>query len=198
MNLSKPLSKQPGLLKHNDARSLFHELGHAIHSQTTRARYAIFHGITARDFGEIPSIMLENWWWTPSVIKEIGYHYSYLSDAYLENWKEKQKDPNAKQPAPQLEEEMIENLMKSRHTNEALATLKQCTIAIFDMKIHSPATREEAENMNPSELWNKIHSEIATTEGMENIGGGWEWGHGCARLGALMRGYDAGYYAYPL
>ncbi|KAH8818378.1 hypothetical protein F5882DRAFT_455539 [Hyaloscypha sp. PMI_1271] len=60
MNLPKPLSNMLGLLKHNDARSLFHEPGHAIHNQTTRTRYAIFHGTTARDFGGIPSIKLEN------------------------------------------------------------------------------------------------------------------------------------------
>jgi metallopeptidase MepB len=198
MNLPKPFPNQPGLLKHNDARSLFHELGHAIHSQTTRTRYANFHGIFARDFGEIPSIMLENWWWTPSVIKELGCHYSYLSDAYLENWKEKQTDPAARPPAKELDDKMIENLMKSRHSNAALSTLKQCHIAIFDMTIHSPKTREEAEKMNLSELWNKINSEVTMMEGMENIGGGWGWGHGSARLGALMRGYDAGYYAYPL
>lgn len=198
MNLPKPLPNQPGLLKHNDARSLFHELGHAIHSQTTRARYAIFHGSTARDFVEIPSIMLENWWWTPSVIKELGCHHSYLSDAYLQSWKEKQTDANVRQPPEQLDDEMIENLMKSKHTNKALATLKQCHIAMFDMMIHSPTTREEAENINPSELWNKLNSEVTMMEGMENSGGGWEWGHGSARFGALMRGYDAGYYAYPL
>lgn len=122
--------------------------------------------------------MLENWWWTPSVIKEIGYHYSYLSNAYLENWKGKQKDPNAKQPAPQLDDEMTQNLMKSKHTNKALATLKQCSIAIFDMRIHSPTTSEEAENMNPSEFWNKIHSEVTMTESMENIDGSWECGNG--------------------
>jgi len=29
---------------------------------------------------------------------------------------------------------------------------------------------------------------------MENMGSGWEWGHGSARFGVLMRGYDAGYY----
>jgi metallopeptidase MepB len=198
MNLPKPLPNIPGLLKHDDARSLFHELGHAIHSQTTRTRYAIFHDTTARDFCEIPSIMLENWWWTPSVIQELGCHYPYLSDSYLKSWKEKQTDSTMSQPPQQLGDDTIQNLMKSKHGNEALATLKQCHIAMFDMRIHSPETREELENTNLSELWNKINSEVTMMEGMENRGGGWEWGHGSARLGALMRGYDAGYYVYPL
>jgi metallopeptidase MepB len=198
MNLPKPLPNQPGLLKHNDARSLFHELGHAVHSQTTRTRYAVFHGTTARDFGEIPSIMLENWWWTASVIKELGCHYSYLSHNYLQNWKENQAETNVMQPPKLLDDQIIENLVKSKHTNIALATLKECHIAMFDMMIHSPKTHEEAERMNLSELWNKINNEVTMMEGRENIGGGWEWGHGSARLGSLMRGYDAGYYAYPL
>jgi metallopeptidase MepB len=142
--------------------------------------------------------MLENWWWTPSVIKEIGYHYSYLSDAYLEHWKEKQKDSTVKQPAQQLDDETIENLMKSKYSNEALSTLKQCHIAMFDMTVHSPKTHEEVEKLNPSELWNKLSSEVTMMEGMENTDGGWEWGHGSARLGALMRNYDVGYYAYTL
>jgi metallopeptidase MepB len=198
MNLPEPFPNQPGLLKHNDARSLFHELGHAIHSQTTRTRYSIFHGTTARDFSEIPSILLENWWWTPSVIKEIGFHYSYVSDSYLTNWKEAQKDSIIRQPPQDLDDEMIQNLMKSKHSNEALATLRQCHLAIFDMTVHSPRTHEEAESMNLSEMWNRINSEVTMMEGMENIGGGWEWGHGCARFRAIMGSYDAGYYAYPL
>ena len=198
MNLPKPLPNQPALLKHNDARSLFHELGHAIHIQTTRTRYSAFHGTTARDFVEIPSIMFENWWWAPSVIKEIGCHYSYLSDSYLEHWKISQKDAKASQPPQQLDDETIENLMKTKHTNEALATLKQCHLAMFDMMVYSPKTHEELENMNLVEIWNKLNSEVTMMEGMENIGGGWEWGHGCSRFRAYMGGYDAGYYAYPL
>jgi len=198
MNLLKPLPNQPGLLKHNDARSLFHELGHAIHSQTTRARYAVFHGTHAKDFGEIPSIMLENWWWTPSVIKELSCHYSYLSDAYLKCWKENQLDSTADQPRRKLDDETIQNLLKSKYSNGALGTLKQCHIAKFDMLIHSPKTHEEVERMNLSELWNKINSEVTMMEGLENLGGGWEWGHGSARFRAIMANYAATYYAYPL
>ena len=54
---------------------------------------------------------------------------------------------------------------------------------MFDLRIHSPKTREEVEELNPSELWNKINSEVTMMEGMENLGGGREWGHGSARLG---------------
>jgi metallopeptidase MepB len=81
--------------------------------------------------------MLENWWWTPPVIKELGCHYSYLSGAYLKSWKGKQTDSTMRQPPQQLGDETIQNLMKLKHTNEALATLKQCHIAMFDMVILS-------------------------------------------------------------
>lgn len=141
--------------------------------------------------------MLENWWWTPSVIKELGRHYSYESDEMLKAWEENEVN-GEQRPDESLDDETIRNLVGSRRTNEALATLRQCHVAMFDMAIHSPSSREEAERMNISELWNKMMSEVALMSGLEVEGEGWEWGHGSSRLGAIIRGYDAGYYSYPL
>jgi metallopeptidase MepB len=197
MNLTAPQPKKPTLLKQDHIRSLFHELGHAIHNLSTRVKYSALHGNLSRDFLEIPSIMLENWCWTPSVIKELGYHYSYISDAFLEAWKESSEDTDIR-PNRILDDEMIENLINSRHTNQSVGVLRQCHIGTFDMAIHSPSSHEEAEAMNPSEMWNRLMSEVTMLSGMEKLDGRWDWGHGCARLGALVRGYDAGYYAYPL
>ncbi|KAE8446964.1 hypothetical protein EG329_011446 [Mollisiaceae sp. DMI_Dod_QoI] len=198
MNLPSPQPQKPTLLSHDCIRSLFHELGHAIHNLVPRTKFAIFHGTsTTRDFVEIPSIMLENWWWTPSVIKELGRHYSYESDEMLKAWEENEVN-GEQRPDESLDDETIRNLVGSRRTNEALATLRQCHVAMFDMAIHSPSSREEAERMNISELWNKMMSEVALMNGLEVEGEGWEWGHGSSRLGAIIRGYDAGYYSYPL
>ncbi|CZR65451.1 related to metallopeptidase MepB [Phialocephala subalpina] len=181
MNLPSSTPHKPTLLSHDSIRSLFHELGHAIHNLGSRTTYATFHGTAcARDFVEIPSIMLENWWWTPSIIKSLGRHYSYLSTEMFTAWQELAGNDGKERPAEILEDETINNLVKSRRTNEALATLRQIHIAMFDMAIHSPSSREEVEGMN-------LNDEE-----------GWEWGHGSSRLGAIVRGYDAGYYAYPL
>jgi len=50
--------------------------------------YSAFHGShVARDFIEIPNIMLENWIWVPEVLKKLGRHYSYLCGPYYEFWR---------------------------------------------------------------------------------------------------------------
>ena len=197
MNLGKPLPDEPKLLTHGEVRSLFHELGHAIHNLVSRTRYAALHGTgTVRDFVEIPSVMLENWWWTPSVIKKLGYHYSYLSDDYLATWREEEKDDGLVQPPKILEDHVIAGLMQNEHLNEAVSVLNQCHLATFDMIVHSQPTHESVEALDISELWNRLKREITMLSGP--IGEGDSWAHGSSRFGAIVRNYDAGYYAYPL
>lgn len=70
-------------------------------------------------------------------------------------------------------------------------------LTMFDMAVHSPSTRAEAEAMNLSAMWNRMLSEVTMLSGLEEEDG-WEWGHGCTRFGFIVRGYEAGYYAYPL
>jgi len=99
-----------------------------------------------------------------------------------------------------LSDEMVENLMATRHAGEALSVLRQCHLAMFDMTIHAPLTRSDAEKAaeNVSGIWNKLMVDVAMLHGLEDSEKGWSWGHGCARFGLLMRGYDASYYSYPM
>ncbi|KAL1985256.1 hypothetical protein VTN96DRAFT_8055 [Rasamsonia emersonii] len=121
MNLPKPLPHKPSLLRHDEIRSLFHELGHAVHNLVSRVRYAVFHGtFVARDFVEIPSIMLENWWWTPAVVQELGYHYSYVSDGNFAT------SPQER-PPERLDDETIRNPLQTRHLDSALGVLIHST-----------------------------------------------------------------------
>ncbi|GAM38564.1 hypothetical protein TCE0_033r09383 [Talaromyces pinophilus] len=177
---------------------LFHEFGHAVHNLVSRVKYAIFHGTsTARDFVEIPSIMLENWWWEPSLIKNLGNHYSYLSDEYLNFWKNS-NDANTEQPHRTIDSTLIHNLIQTRHTDGVIGVLKQCHIAEFDIAIHSQKTHHDVELLNLSSKWNQLQKEVTLLSGPEADGEGWDWGHGSARFGLLVRGYEAGYYSYPL
>ncbi|RKL28988.1 hypothetical protein BFJ72_g12212 [Fusarium proliferatum] len=57
-SFAHPSPSRPSLLQHSEVKTMFHELGHAIHNIVARTKYAIPH---SRDFIEIPSIMLENW-----------------------------------------------------------------------------------------------------------------------------------------
>lgn len=199
MNLPKPSANQPSLLKHDEIRSLFHEFGHAVHNLVSKTKYAVLHGTSvARDFVEIPSLMLENWMWDPSVIQKLGSHYSYVSDDYLKFWRTHGNTADVEQPSRTLDDTLVQSLIHTRHADGVIGVLKQCHIAEFDIAIHSQKTRKDIESLNLSVIWNQLQKEITLLSGPEADGEGWEWGHGSARFGLLVRGYEAGYYSYPL
>ena len=138
--------------------------------------------------------MLENWCWTPSQLKSLSHHYSYLSPEYLAAWEESAS--GASRPSEQISDELIANLVKSKHVNGALFNLRQLHFGIFDMAVHEPESHSTLENTDISELYNKLRSEIVKIEGPEVLGQGYGWAHGQATFGHLMGGYDAGYYGY--
>lgn len=174
-NFSKPTPKKPSLLKHDEVVTLFHELGHGIHDLVSKTTYSRFHGTnTVRDFVEAPSQMLENWCWTPSQLKALSRHYSSLSPEYEAAWREQAK--GEEKPGEKLPDEMIENLIKTKHVNDALFNLRQLHFGIFDMTVHEPSSHEEVEKMEMSELFNKLRKDIVHIDGPETQGKGFDWG----------------------
>ncbi|GAM88336.1 hypothetical protein ANO11243_063690 [Dothideomycetidae sp. 11243] len=194
-NFSKPTPKKPSLLKHDEVTTLFHELGHGIHDLVGRTRYSYFHGTsTVRDFVEAPSQMLENWCWTPSQLRALSKHYSYLSEEYKAAWSD--TGSNSSQPSESMPDELIDSIIKTRHVNDALFNLRQLHFGIFDMTVHEAKSHDEAEKLEVSQLYNKLRKDISLIDGPEVLGEGYEWGHGEATFGHLIGGYDAGYYGY--
>lgn len=195
-NFTKPGPKKPSLLKHDEVVTLFHELGHGIHDLVSKTIYSRFHGTsTVRDFVEAPSQMLENWCWTPSQLKSLSKHYSSISPEYLKGWQEQQTQ-GAVQPPEQIPDDVIENLIRTKHVNDALFNLRQLHFGIFDMTVHEPKTHDDIENLPISATYNTLRKEITQMHGPEALGKGYEWGHGQATFGHLIGGYDAGYYGY--
>lgn len=195
-NFTKPTPKKPSLLKHDEVVTLFHELGHGIHDLVSKTIWSRFHGTnTVRDFVEAPSQMLENWCWTPSQLRSLSKHYSSLSPEYLAGWQE-QNGANATPPPAQIPDSVIENLIRTKHVNEALFNLRQLHFGIFDMTVHEPASHDAIEAMPLSATYNTLRKQITHTDGPEALGQGNEWGHGEATFGHLIGGYDAGYYGY--
>ncbi|KAJ5595714.1 hypothetical protein N7450_002172 [Penicillium hetheringtonii] len=195
-NFTKPTSKKPSLLKHDEVVTLFHELGHGIHDLVSKTIHSRFHGTnTVRDFVEAPSQMLENWCWTPSQLRALSTHYATLSPEYLNGWQEAQKRAGKEvtgAPAAQIPDEIIDNLIRTKHVNDALFNLRQLHFGIFDMTVHEPSSHAEIEAL-PSQ---QHITEITQMDGPEALGAGDEWGHGEATFGHLIGGYDAGYYGY--
>ena len=174
-NFSKPTPKKPSLLKHDEVITLFHELGHGIHDLVSKTIYSRFHGTnTVRDFVEAPSQMLENWCWTPSQLKALSHHYSSLSPEYEAAWREQTKGQT--KPDARLPDELISNLIKTKHVNDALFNLRQLHFGIYDMTVHEPSNHAEAEAFKLSELYNKLRHEITTFDGPEAYGEGYAWG----------------------
>ena len=66
----------PALLSWDDARTLFHEFGHALHGMLTDVTYGFISGTSvARDFVELPSQLFEHWLEVPEVIETHARHW---------------------------------------------------------------------------------------------------------------------------
>ena len=65
----------PALLSYDDARTLFHEFGHALHQMLSDVTYESVSGTSvARDFVELPSQLYEHWLEVPQVLREFARH----------------------------------------------------------------------------------------------------------------------------
>ena len=193
-NFSKPTAKKPSLLKHDEVVTLFHELGHGIHDLVSKTKYSRFHGTSVvQDFVEAPSQMLENWCWTPSQLQFLSQHYSHISESYLDAWKETAGSNADHQPPETLPDTLIQSLIKTRHVNEALSTLRQLHFGVYDMKVHTPSSHQEIEDLKPSLLWGQLRHDLIPIDGPEESDGApVDWGNGESTFGHLMGGYDAG------
>lgn len=151
-NFSKPSANKPSLLKHHEVVTLFHELGHGIHDLVARTKYSYFHGTSVvDDFVEAPSQMLENWCWTPSVLKSLSRH-----------WESNEK----------ITDELINKLISTKNLNSATQNLGQLLIGTFDMTIHTPKSHEAVKELDAGKLWNTLRGEITGIKGPEDVGEG--------------------------
>jgi len=74
-NFAKPEAGAPALLSHDDARTLFHEFGHALHQMLSDVTYESISGTSvARDFVELPSQLYEHWLDVPEVLAAFATH----------------------------------------------------------------------------------------------------------------------------
>jgi peptidyl-dipeptidase Dcp len=74
-NFAKPSNGSPALLSFDDARTLFHEFGHALHQMLSDVNYSAVSGTSvARDFVELPSQLFEHWLEVPEVLQKFAIH----------------------------------------------------------------------------------------------------------------------------
>ncbi len=119
-NFVKASGSDPILVSWDDASTMFHEFGHALHGLNSNVRYPTLAGTnTARDFVEFPSQINEHWLPTPEVLNRFCVHYQ------------------TGQPIPQA---LIEKVTRAKNFNQGFTTVEYLASAIYDMKIHSLET----------------------------------------------------------
>ena len=75
INVCNFAKSDPALLSYDDARTLFHEFGHALHQMLSNVTYESVSGTSvARDFVELPSQLYEHWLEVPEVLSEFATH----------------------------------------------------------------------------------------------------------------------------
>ena len=114
-NFTKPAAGGPALISLDDAETLFHEFGHAIHYFLSDIHYPSFGG-TPRDFVEYPSQVNENWLLTPEVLNRFAKHYE------------------TGEPMPQA---LVEKIEASSKFNQGFATAEYLSSALVDMALHT-------------------------------------------------------------
>ncbi len=116
-NFTKPAAGQPALITWDDANTMFHEFGHALHGMFSNSRYPSIGGTnTARDFVEFPSQFNENWMTEPKVLANFAKHYK----------------TGAPMPAA-----LVAKLKKAKTFNQGYALGENMTAALLDLKWHN-------------------------------------------------------------
>jgi peptidyl-dipeptidase Dcp len=113
-NFTKPGPGEPVLISLDDAETLFHEFGHAIHYFLSNVNYPSFGG-TPRDFVEYPSQVHENWVLTPETLNRFARHY------------------RTNQPMPQA---LVDRIQQASTFNQGFATVEYLSSALVDMQLH--------------------------------------------------------------
>jgi peptidyl-dipeptidase Dcp len=115
-NFVKGKPGEPVLISWDDATTMFHEFGHALHGLNSNVTYPSVAGTAvARDYVEFPSQLLEHWLSTPQVLQRFALHYQ------------------TGKPIPQA---LVDKIARSATFNQGFATVEYLSAALIDMKLH--------------------------------------------------------------
>ena len=116
-NFIKPAAGKPCHLSYDDARTLFHEFGHALHTILSDVTYPSVSGISVpRDFAELPSQLLENWLDIPEILNRFAVDFE-TGDA--------------------LPEQLRSRMRAARNINQPFSTVEYLASAFVDLDFHA-------------------------------------------------------------
>lgn len=115
-NFVKGKAGEAVLISWDDATTLFHEFGHALHGLSSNVTYPSLAGTAVvRDYVEFPSQLLEHWLSTPEVLQRFALHY---------------------QTGKPIPENLVDRIEKASTFNQGFATTEYLASALIDMKLH--------------------------------------------------------------
>ncbi len=165
-NFAKPAEGKPALLSLDDARTLFHEFGHALHGMLSDVTYPSVSGTgVSRDFVELPSQLYEHWLTVPEILEKYAVHY------------------DTGKPMPK---ELLDKVLAARTFNAGFATVEFTSSALVDMAFHTRPPSDDpmavqAEVLSELKMPASIVMRHATPHFQHVFSG---------------EGYSAGYYSY--
>ncbi len=119
-NFSRPAGDAPALLTPEEAETLFHEFGHALHSLFSHCRFR-GSGFVAQDFVELPSQIMENWVFEPELLKLYARHYK---------------------TGEVMPEALVAKIRKAGTFNQGFAKTEVLAASYLDMDWHTLTTSE--------------------------------------------------------
>ena len=127
-NFPAPVGDNPSLLSFENAVTLFHEFGHAMHGILTNVTYGSMAGTSGpRDFIELPSQLLEHWVSEPEVLKSFAVHY---------------------QTGESIPDELVEKLLKAAKFNQGFINTEYLAASLLDMDWHTLTKEDILSNSN--------------------------------------------------
>ncbi|MBM4217234.1 MAG: M3 family metallopeptidase [Gammaproteobacteria bacterium] len=168
-NFVKGTLGEPVLISWDDAVTLFHEFGHALHGLSSNVNYPSVSGTNvARDYVEFPSQLLEHWLPIKEVLDRFAVHY---------------------QTGKPIPAELVAKVERTKTFNQGFATIEYLAAALVDMKLHLAAKPDS--RIDPDAFERETLAEL----GMPNA---IVMRHRTPQFGHIFSGdgYSAGYYSY--
>lgn len=167
MNFAKPPKGKPAFLSFDDARTLFHEFGHALHGMLSDVTYPSVSGTSvSRDFVELPSQLYEHWLTVPEVLNSYALHY---------------------ETGETMPKALLDKVLAAQTFNAGFETVEYTASALVDMAYHASDNAPE----KPLEFEAKVLSDIRIPEAIAMRHRSPHFQHIFAG-----DGYSAGYYSY--
>ena len=116
-NFAKPAEGRPALLSLDDARTLFHEFGHALHGMLSDVTYPSVSGTgVSRDFVELPSQLYEHWLTVPDILRRYAVHV---------------------ETGEAMPQALLDKVLAARTFNAGFNTVEFTSSALVDMAFHT-------------------------------------------------------------